>query len=81
MVRGDAEAGLHLRTDSVGWRRVCALTHSHFSRTEDELRRVAEAEAIVECMLQSYLSHYQPFYHTCNPSLCFNNSPTLLSFT
>lgn len=47
MVRADGVVGLHLAADTEVWRSVWPFTHSDLSRTGDDLRRVADAEAIV----------------------------------
>lgn len=75
MVRGDEVAGLHLTTETEGWRRVWPFTHSDLSRTGDGLSRVAEAEAILYCVHYNILSPlatfllYAPLYHTCTDAL------------
>lgn len=58
MVRPDGAVGLHLTTDiEEGWRRsVCPFTHSDLSRTRDDLKQDAEAEAIVLTLTHS-LTH------------------------
>ena len=48
MVRGEGATGLQRTTEAEVWRRDWPFTHSDLSRTGDDLRREADAEAMVD---------------------------------